>query len=606
MEEKPHNSSDIRLKGVAQTVAQSEPKMPKYTDLRGTVFWFKRRAPKPLIAKTPLLLDGVLTSVGKNGYVKFTLRTSNPREAAKLARKYAHLLDEAAAGCAAATATALPEAITKRLAADAAPATPEEIRYAAESMYATLLTADEQTYAAGAQELLSGTIDEVGDIREPDRFLWSSSDLPPQSLVGQAKLLQQLMPLINQYLYRATHKIADVATPDLLPFADAFRRYVAALEQRKQSINVPTPIPPERSFEPSITLSILYQKFKSYKTSTQAWKNPEVSDKRDYGPLVRDFIAIIGDKRIDALTRNDGEKYFEHTMARTDLALGTKKRNFDRIKTFLNYGENKHSVPRITASMEIEASYKKTHKSYERFTPDELKALFHSEVYKKNTFTKASEYWLPMIGLYTGARIDEIASLPVSKVALIGDIWCYFLSSEEGNQKGKNEFAPRWMPMHPEIVKAGFVEHWRTVSAEGHVRVFPELGNADRDGPAKRATDDFIKFRRSVHVGSMAGRGTKVFHSLRSTLVSELITRGTDDYTRIKMLGHSISDNDDKHKGVHFDIYDQSNFDAKRCQKELSKADFGLRHPKFHDTTKMKLARAKHQRKARAPSVKPA
>lgn len=596
MEKKPHNSRSSRLQGVAQTVAQTEPKMPKYTELRGNVYWFKRRAPKPLSAGTPLLLDDVLTSVGKNSYVKFTLRTSNSREAAKQARKYAHLLDEAAASNQ--NGTARQAAAVARKPEDTAPLSADEIKYAADLMFATLLAADEQTYAAGAQQLFSSELCDEEDVREPDRFLWSSADLPPLSMAGQAKLLQQLMPLINQYLYRATHKVANAAAPELLPFADAFRRYVAALEMRKQSIDVPTPAHPERSPESSITLSVLYQKFRDYKTSTQSWKNPVVSDRRDYGPLVRDFIATVGDKRIDELTRKDGEKYFEHTMARTDLALGTKKRNFDRIKTFLTYGENKHSIPRITASMEIEASYKKTHKSYERFTHDELKSLFHCKAYEENTFNKASEYWLPLIGLYTGARIDEIASLPVSKVAEIDGVWCYFMSSEEGNQKGKNEFAPRWIPMHPEVVKAGFVEHWKTLSAEGHVRMFPELGNADRDGPAKRATDDFIKFRRSVKVGSMVGRGTKVFHSLRSTLVSELITRGTDDYTRIKMLGHSISANDEKHKGVHFDIYDQSNFDAKRCLKELSKANFGLKHTKFRDTTKMKLARAKHKKMA--------
>ena len=109
--------------------------MSKYLDLRGRVFWFKRRAPVPLKAKDLLVLDSVATAVGKNGYVRFSLGTSNPKDAAKLARKYAHLLDEEAA---------------KRQRPQPNPAqvsdplhSSEEIQMAADTMYATLLAADE-------------------------------------------------------------------------------------------------------------------------------------------------------------------------------------------------------------------------------------------------------------------------------------------------------------------------------------------------------------------------------------------------------------------------------------------------------------------------------
>src|SRR5690606_27504428 len=115
----------------------------------------------------------------------------------------------------------------------------------------------------------------------------------------------------------------------------------------------------------------------------------------------------------------------------------------------------------------------------------------------------------------------------------------------------------------------------------GHSRLFPELGNALRDGPGKRATADFTSYRRKLGVGAQRGQSTKVFHSFRSTLISELIWRKTDSYTRLKLLGHSTTDDDQKHKGVHYDVYDQSDFDAKRALEVLEKADFGLEHPPF-------------------------
>lgn len=611
MAKKSSNSSSFRLKGVAQTVAQSEPTMAKYTEHRGNVFWFKRRAPKPLRAGTPLQLGSQFTSVGKNGYVRFSLRTSNAREAAVLARKYAHLLDEAAAARPVAPKAAPEGSQTTQ---DMPTPTAEQIRLAADTMHAVLLDADDEGNRGGAAYLLAEVdlqdadeetarkwfrhSDHEGEVREPDRYWLPAADFPSVSFSGQAKMLKQLMPAINQYLYFTSKTHAPEPTPDLLPFVDAFRRVLSDLEQRRKSQHVPTPPLPERRVESAFTLSVLYEKFKAYNIAQKAWKDPEVQDSREYGPVIREFIALVGDKSAHELTRGDAEKYFEHTMGRSDIKIGTKKRNFSRVRALLNYGRKKHSVPDIAGSLELEATYEKTHESYERFTGEELKALFHSEAYTRNTFRKASDYWLPLIGLYTGARIDEIASLLVANIVEIKGVWCYFLSSRDANNSGKNQYAPRWVPIHPELLKAGLLEHWQRVKAEGHQRLFPECGSAKRDGPGKRATVDFTDYRRSVGVGAMEGRSKKVFHSFRSTLISELVQRKTDDYTRQKILGHSISEGEKKFKGVHFDVYDQSHFDAKRAFKVISKANFGLTHPKFCDSPEMIAARARHLRKA--------
>ncbi|TEX44406.1 MAG: hypothetical protein CFR70_13750 [Rhodocyclaceae bacterium] len=96
MARKSDNDRVSRLKGVAQTVAQMEPDNVPYTERKGSVYWFRRRAPEPLKPGSMAFLDSIEAKVGKNGYVRFSLRTSDHREAAREARKYAHLLDQAA------------------------------------------------------------------------------------------------------------------------------------------------------------------------------------------------------------------------------------------------------------------------------------------------------------------------------------------------------------------------------------------------------------------------------------------------------------------------------------------------------------------------------
>ena len=332
-----------------------------------------------------------------------------------------------------------------------------------------------------------------------------------------------------------------------------------------------------------MSLEALYDKFKAHRTGEKLWKDPDTQDRREYGPIVREFIEVVGDKPVHQLTQEDAERYYEHTLARSDISLGTKKRNLTRIKSLLLYGKNKHKVPDITGPLAITTSYKKTHKSYERFTKSELKALFQSAAYKGNTFKKSSQYWLPLLGLYTGARIDEIASLQLSEVAECDGVWCYYMSSKEANGGGKNDFAPRWVPVHPKVLAAGFLSFCKMLKDEGHTRVFPEFGNAARDGYSKRATVDFTEYRRSVKVGELTERSTKTFHSFRSTIVSEMKERGVDGDLRRELVGHSKGKGD-----VHDTVYDQAEFNPGKAFAAISSVDFALTHPAFVDTEPMK------------------
>ncbi len=210
-----------------------------YAELRGTIYWFRRRAPAPFQPGNPVVLDGVVVDVGKNGYVRFSLKTSDRRKARQLALKYAHQLDEAAARLAQMT-NARYKGSTQ-----SASLSPEEIQHAADTMYAQLLAADETVNVESVAALMDGSEDPQ-DIREPDRHHWSVADLPPVTAAGQVELLRQLAPVIGFFVLQATGKLVEGLTPDLLPFADAFRRYIAALERRKASELVPTPELPSR------------------------------------------------------------------------------------------------------------------------------------------------------------------------------------------------------------------------------------------------------------------------------------------------------------------------------------------------------------------------
>lgn len=554
---------------------------------RGEVWWFSRRAPKPLKSGNRLTLDDVETKVQANGYIRFSLKTSSRKDAIRLARKFAHLVDEAA--------DQRKNRKPKYAAIEGAP-TAYEIEQAADFMYAKLLAADEAT---AAQAIALAMKPELADelVREPDRYQLKAEDLPPETLAGEVQLLQRLGGLIGFYIYQSCRKTISEVTPELAPFASAFRRLVAALEDRKKGARVPTP--ENHDSETNILFSQLYEKFREHRTNNKLWKRPETSHSRDYYPIVKDFISVIGDKPILKLAKADARKYAEHTMGRADIGQGTKSRNFDRVKAILRFGEDQFDITSITSPLKVEGGYKRVHQSYKRFTKDELKSLFESEDYKNNTFKKPSQFWMPLLGLYTGARIAELAGLELDKIQIFFGCPCYFLSHPEGdNEGGKNEFAPRWVPVHPALIAAGFMEYVELLRSERHTRLFPCLGKAARDGYAKRATADFVKYRRKCGVGADAGEGRseQVFHSFRATLVSAMVERRIDGDTRRALVGHASNEAlgvDDK-RDVHDIIYDQSEVQIKRLFKALSKINFGMQKTCFCDTVNMRKARIKN------------
>lgn len=350
----------------------------------------------------------------------------------------------------------------------------------------------------------------------------------------------------------------------------------------------------------AMLLSDVYEEFCKHKTAQKAWKRPDVSRAHDYDPIIPPFIALVGDKPLGSLSLADVRKFVDVTLAGVGRKMGTKKRDLDRVKALLNYAHKHLGGPAVTGPLSLEMSYAEIHDSYEPFSPEDLSALFSSEEYKRNAFKKASQFWLPLLGLYTGARIDEPASMLLKDIVKEGDIWAFYMSGDDANGGGKNAYAPRWLPIHPQLIALGFLEYVRALKDEGHTRLFPDIGEAARDGFGKRATTDFTAYRRGKGVGGhkqnpetgkWEGNNTKVFHSFRSTVSTGLAYVGVDGETSRRLVGHEAKD-------VHGRVY-LKNLDHRwlvPALAALSKLDYGLSHPKFADTDAYRKARKRIRR----------
>jgi integrase len=98
------------------------------------------------------------------------------------------------------------------------------------------------------------------------------------------------------------------------------------------------------------------------------------------------------------------------------------------------------------------------------FSIPELNLLFRSAVFTKKERPKSGRgeaaFWMPLLSLYTGARLGELAALTVADVLRIGDVFAFtFVSDRETGKTLKTRSSARTVPVHPQLIKFGLLDY---------------------------------------------------------------------------------------------------------------------------------------------------
>lgn len=85
-------------------------------------------------------------------------------------------------------------------------------------------------------------------------------------------------------------------------------------------------------------------------------------------------------------------------------------------------------------------------------------------------------YWIPLVGLYSGMRQGEICQLYVDDIQQYDDIWCFNVN-DSGDKRVKNLASKRIVPVHPNLIKIGFLDYVEGMrsSEQPPVYYFPTL-----------------------------------------------------------------------------------------------------------------------------------
>ena len=174
----------------------------------------------------------------------------------------------------------------------------------------------------------------------------------------------------------------------------------------------------------------------------------------------------------------------------------------------------------------------------EIFEPADLRALYGTPVYtaeNKRPQGGAGEaaYWLPLLGLMTGARLGELAQLRIEDLKQDPEtgIW-FFNISTEGGRSLKTASSKRRVPVHPVLETVGLLRYRQSLldaGASASSPLWPDLV-----APAWSKW-----FNRWLGDEAEITAESKVFHSFRHTFKRHARDAGVSEELHDALTGHS-------------------------------------------------------------------
>jgi len=204
----------------------------------------------------------------------------------------------------------------------------------------------------------------------------------------------------------------------------------------------------------------------------------------------------------------------------------------------LNWAEQEGLVDRNPArGLRVADPIRKRDKRHP-FSPEQLQCLFNAPLYTGcvddwNGYTRVgsnvirrARFWIPLIGLFSGLRLNEICQLDHADVLILDGVLCFNVkatSSQSISEKRvKNVASERIVPVHAELYRVGFEEYLGARRKGEGAKLFPELKIGSTGYHSKAISQWFSRFL----IASGAKQPLTCFHSFRHNFRDGLRTSG--------------------------------------------------------------------------------
>ena len=202
--------------------------------------------------------------------------------------------------------------------------------------------------------------------------------------------------------------------------------------------------------------------------------------------------------------------------------------------SFLNWAVNEELIARNPArGLRLPDPIRKRDKRLP-FDRDQLHAIFNAPLYRgcvdgERGYNKVgsqrprnARFWVPLIALFTGARLGEICQLDTTDIRTVDGVDCIFVSLRSLNgttdKRLKTTASDRLIPVHPTLLDCGLVHFAEAKRKAGEKKLFGDIEVGSTGSRSVAFSKWFTQFLRA----SGAVRSRTSFHSLRHNFRDEL------------------------------------------------------------------------------------
>jgi integrase len=228
-----------------------------------------------------------------------------------------------------------------------------------------------------------------------------------------------------------------------------------------------------------------------------------------------------------------------HEILKMDVDVPLSKTSVEkymiRIGAFLKWAaKHKYIEANFADGLTVLKKDRKEEEERDAYSEEDLQRLIGSPLYTSPRREDHPErYWIPLIGLYSGMRLNEICQLHLEDIKEVDGIVCFDIN-DDGEKRLKNISSRRIIPVHPILLKLDFLEYVQGLREKGGKRLWENLARK-RDGYAQ----DFSKWYQRFNRKEITDNPKRVFHSFRHTLANNLKQNGVDEPVIAEILGHS-------------------------------------------------------------------
>lgn len=263
----------------------------------------------------------------------------------------------------------------------------------------------------------------------------------------------------------------------------------------------------------------------------------------------RDAAQLVPARRSGKLLKAALPQLVEYSRAHPDvprIKAATVNKWLNCLGAVLNWSRKNGLIPDEVRWTDPVSGMRLTEAKSNRqpWEPEELSILFRSPVYTRGDRPLGGKgeaaFWMPLLALFSGARLNELAPMSTDDVKLDPATTVHFMTvieDEEAGRSVKTENSLRAIPVHPELIRIGFLEfvEQARLAAGTEVRLFPQLTPGSKGGFGEAFSKWFGRYKRSLGIDNP----NSVFHSFRHGFKDALRGAGVNEDINDALTGHS-------------------------------------------------------------------